>query len=76
MLLSKLFEFSRKDAMLRHKRNKYGTTQSYPQSSDVYPPISQAYTPPPRAPPPPQQVVLQHPFTLMAIGPTFSGKSC
>ena len=76
MLLSKLFEFSRKDAMLRHKRNKYGTTQSYPQSSDVYPPITQAYTPPPPPPPPPQQVVLQHPFTLMAIGPTFSGKSC
>ena len=43
--------------------------QPYPQSSDAYPPSSQAYPPPP-------QVVLQHPFTLMAIGPTFSGKSC
>ena len=33
-----------------------------------------SYPPPP--PPPPPQVVLQHPFTLMTIGPTFSGKSC
>ena len=63
-------EFSRKDALWRHKRNRHGTTQSYPQNSDAYPPRSQAYLPPP------PQVVLQHPFTLMAIGPTFSGKSC
>ncbi len=65
-------EFSRKDALLRHKRNRHGTTQSYPQSSDAYPPNSQVY-PPPKPPP---QVVLQYPITLMAIGPTFSGKSC
>ena len=39
-------EFSRRDAMLRHKRNKHGTTHPYPQSSDVYPP------PPPQPPPP------------------------
>ena len=65
-------EFSRKDALLRHKRNRHGITQSYPQSSDAFPPNSQIY-PPPKPPP---QVVLQHPITLMAIGPTFSGKSC
>ena len=35
-------EFSRKDAMQRHKRSKHGTTQPYPQSSDTYPPSSQA----------------------------------
>ena len=64
-------EFSRKDALLRHKRNRHRTTQPYPQSSDAYPPSSQAYPPPP-----PPEVVLQHPFTLMAIGPKFSGKSC
>ena len=63
-------EFSRKDALLRHKRNRHQTTQPFPQSSDAYPPSSQAY------PPPPPQVVLQHPSTLMAIGPTFSEKSC
>ena len=40
-------EFSRKDALLRHKRNRHGTTQSYPHSSDAYPPSSQAYPPPP-----------------------------
>jgi hypothetical protein len=39
-------EFSRRDAMLRHKRNKHGTTRPYPQSSDAYPP------PPPPPPPP------------------------
>jgi hypothetical protein len=65
-------EFSRKDALLRHKRNRHGITQSYPQNSDAFPPNSQIY-PPPKPPP---QVVLQHPITLMAIGPTFSGKSC
>ena len=64
-------EFSRKDALLRHKRNGIRTTQPYPQSSDVYPPSSQAYPPPP-----PPEVALQHPLTLMAIGPIFSGKSC
>ena len=63
-------EFSRKDAMLGHKGNKHGTTHPYPRSSDAYPPSSQSY------PPPPPQVVLQHPLTLMAIGPTYSGKSC
>jgi hypothetical protein len=57
-------EFSRKDAMLRHKRNRHGTTQPYPQSSQAYPP----------PPPPPQQVVLQHPFTLMAIDSPFDDK--
>jgi hypothetical protein len=33
--------------MLRHKRNKHGTTHPYPQSSDAYPP------PPPPSPLPP-----------------------
>jgi hypothetical protein len=49
-------EFSRRDAMLRHKRNKHGTTRPYPQSSDAYPPpppppppLTEGYTlPPPR----------------------------
>jgi GTPase SAR1 family protein len=42
---------SRKDVMLRHKRNKHGTTHPYPQSSDAYPPLRERYTPQP--PPPP-----------------------
>ena len=37
---------SRKDVMLRHKRNKHGTTHPYPQSSDAYPPLREGYTPP------------------------------
>jgi GTPase SAR1 family protein len=37
--------------MLRHKRNKHGTTHPYPQSSDAYPPLREGYTPQP--PPPP-----------------------
>ena len=72
-------KFSRKDALLRHKRNRHGKTHPFPQSSDAYPPSSQAYPPSSQSyppPPPPPQVVLQHPFTLMTIGPTFSGKSC
>ena len=51
---------SRKDVMLRHKRNKHGTTRPYPQSSDAYPPLREGYTPPqtlregytPQLPPP------------------------
>jgi hypothetical protein len=41
-------EFSRKDALLSHIRNRHETTQPYPQSIDAYPPSSQAYplTPP------------------------------
>ena len=64
---------SRKDALLRYKWNRHGTTQPYPQNSEAYPPSNRAYPPPP---PPQPQVVLQHPFTFMAIGPTFSGQSC
>ena len=47
-------EFSRRDAMLRHKRNKHGTTHPYPQSSDAYPPPPPPppMTPPPTPPPP------------------------
>ena len=40
-------EFSRRDAMLRNKRNKHGTTHPYPQSSDAYPPLREGYTPSP-----------------------------
>ena len=40
-------EFSRKDAMLRHKRNRHGTTHPYPPP----PPLTEGHTPPP---PPPQ----------------------
>ena len=36
---------SRKDVVLRHKRNKHGTTHRYPQSSDAYPPLREGYTP-------------------------------
>jgi hypothetical protein len=43
---------------------------SGPPGSDAHPPSSQAYSPP--LPPPLQEVVLQHPFTLMGIGLTFS----
>jgi hypothetical protein len=44
--------------MLRHKRNKHGTTHPYPQSSDAYPPLREGYAPPPPlrdgyTPPPP-----------------------
>jgi hypothetical protein len=56
---------SRKDVMLRHKRNKHGTTHAYPQSSDAYPPLREGYTPQlppplregyaPQQPPPQQQ---------------------
>ena len=56
---------SRKDVMLRHKRNKHGTTHPYPQSSDAYPPLREGYTPQlppplregyaPQQPPPQQQ---------------------
>ena len=40
--------------------------------------VKQFTSPPPLMTPlpPPQHVVLQHMFTLMAIEPTFSGKSC
>ena len=49
---------SRKDVMLRHERNKHGTTHPYPQSSDTYPPLREGYVPPPPlregyTPPPP-----------------------
>jgi hypothetical protein len=40
-------EFSRKDAILRHKRNRHGTTHPYPPP----PPLTEGHTPPP---PPPQ----------------------
>jgi hypothetical protein len=42
---------SRKDVMLRHKRNKHGTTHPYSQSSDAYPQLREGYTPPPPATP-------------------------
>ena len=64
-------KFSRKDNMRRHIVNGHELDRSY---FPLPPPKSQS--PPP---PPPSQiskVVLQHPFTLMTIGPTFSGKSC
>jgi hypothetical protein len=44
-------EFSRTDAMLRHKRNRHGTTHPYPPPP---PPLTEGYTPPPPPPPPPQ----------------------
>ncbi|VDI72109.1 Hypothetical predicted protein [Mytilus galloprovincialis] len=48
-------QFSRKDVMMRHHRNKHGITEPYPQSSheDPPPPQREGTSPPP--PPPPQR---------------------
>ena len=46
-------EFSRRDAMLRHKRNKHGTNHPYPQQQQ----------PPPPPPPPPPLTPLTKPPT-------------
>ena len=70
--------FSRKDAMLRHKRNRHEINQPYPQSTGPYPPPLPPPSPPPPPPPPPQLplTTLQHPFTMMMLaGPTGSGKT-
>ena len=56
-------EYSRKNALQRHKRNRHGTTQPYPQSSDAYPPSSQAY------PPPPPPLLTPSPLTPPLIPP-------
>ena len=45
--------FSKKDAMVRHKRNKHGTAQPYPQRTDAYPPPPPPPPSPPPSPPPP-----------------------
>ena len=73
-------KFSRRDAMLRHRKNKHGINQPYPLSTDAHSPRSQPYPPPPPPPQPPQQqqkdkVILSHPFTMMLAGPTGSGKT-
>ena len=61
-------EFSRKDALLRHKRNRHETTQPYPQSSDEYPPSNQAY-PPPLAPlTPPSSPLTPSPLPILRGG--------
>ena len=54
---------SRKDVMLRHKRNKHGTTHPYPQSSDAYPPLREGYTPPLREGYTPQLPPLREGYT-------------
>ncbi|VDI44317.1 Hypothetical predicted protein [Mytilus galloprovincialis] len=48
-------QFSRKDVMMRHHRNKHGITEPYPQSSheDPPPPPQREGTSPPPPPPPP-----------------------
>ncbi|VDI79420.1 Hypothetical predicted protein [Mytilus galloprovincialis] len=49
-------QFSRKDVMMRHHRNKHGITEPYPQTSHADPPPPQqrkGTSPPP--PPPPQR---------------------
>ena len=84
-------KFSRKDNnMRRHIVNGHELDWSYfslppPKSQSPPPPPPPSSSPPPPSPslPPPQQqlsqrskVVLQHPFTLMTIGSTFSGNSC
>ena len=69
-------EFSRKDALIRHNRNKHGINQAYPPSIQAYPLSTHAYPPPPTPPPPsPEHVVLQHPLSMLVCGPTSSGKS-
>ena len=74
--------FSRKDALIRHKRNKHGISQAYPPSIQAYPLSTHAYPPSSTPPPPPplttlpEHVVLQHPFTMLLCGPTSGGKSC
>ena len=48
-------QFSRKDAMLRHKRNRHETTQPYPPPPSPTPPslpLTEGYAPPPPPPPP------------------------
>ena len=42
---------SRKDIMLRHKRNKHGTNHSYPQQQQPPPPPPSPLPPPPLPPP-------------------------
>ncbi|VDI38826.1 Hypothetical predicted protein [Mytilus galloprovincialis] len=44
-------EFSRKDVMLRHQRNKHRISQPYPQINDAYPP------PPPLITPSPERII-------------------
>ena len=44
-------EFSRKDAFIRHNRNKHGISQAYPPSIQAYPLSTHAYPPPPQPPP-------------------------
>ena len=78
-------QFSRKDVMMRHYRNKHGTTHSYPQSTHPYPPHS--LPPPPHTPPPPptphtpppqrkeEHFLFKHPFTMTVSGVTSCGKT-
>ena len=67
-------KFSRRDNMIRHLKHRHQLDRSY----FLVPPPPSPAPPLPPSPPLPQRskVVLQHPFSLMAIGPTFSGKSC
>jgi len=54
-------QFSRKDVMMRHHRNKHGTTHPYPQSTHPYPPPHcLPPPPPPHTPPPPPQRKAEH----------------
>jgi hypothetical protein len=53
-------EFSRKDAMLRHKRNRHGTTHPYPPP----PPPSSQPSPPPPQPSPPQSNEEEEPYYI------------
>ncbi len=63
-------EYSRKDAMLRHQRQKHSDTQeaiqAYPRDCEAHPPPQRAYPPQPQQ----QQFVFQHPFTANISGPT------
>ena len=48
--------FSRRDVMIRHRRNKHSDgkiSEAYPQSCEAYPQSSEAYPPQGGVPPPP-----------------------
>ena len=81
-------EYSRKDAMLRHFKQKHNSSnrilpEGVPPTQGTSPPPPQGVPPPPPPqgvpppPPPPQEenMVFQHPFTMLVSGPTACGKT-
>jgi len=82
-------QYSRKDVMMRHYRNKHGTTHSYQQNTHTYPPPPHSLPPPPPphtpSPPPPpftpspqrkeEHFVIKHPITMTVSEVTSCGKT-